>query len=164
MRITITILLTFLFCGINAQNYTRDGGIRFGDYFSIGYRQFLNDENAIEVALCAGKRGAKITVLKQHIRSALGHISENMYLVLGYGGHAGFRYSDRYKVLNRTYELDDYRFMPLLGLDGLVALEYRFPEFPVLISIDAKPYFEYSTIQIFNVYLNSIGFSVKYRF
>ena len=68
------------------------------------------------------------------------------------------------KFLSRTYELEDFRFTPLLGLDGLIGLEYRFPEFPLLISVDAKPYFEYSTIQIFSIYLQSIGFSIKYRF
>jgi len=53
---------------------------------------------------------------------------------------------------------------PLLGIDGLVGVEYRFPEFPALISLDMRPYFEYSTIQIFSIYLQSIGISFKYRF
>ncbi|HEX2394823.1 MAG TPA: hypothetical protein VHI78_05715, partial [Bacteroidales bacterium] len=110
------------------------------------------------------RRGAKITILKEHTMPALGHLSENIFFIYGYGAHAGFRYADRYRVLNRTYGLDEYRFMPLLGLDGLVGLEYRFPEFPVMVGLDFKPYFEYSSIQIFNVYLNSIGISIKYRF
>jgi len=164
MRCTLIIIVTFIALELSAQNYTRDGGIRIGDYFSVGFRHFVDDDRAIEAIFSAGRRGAKITVLKEHTRPALGHISENLYFVYGYGAHAGFRYANRYRVLNRTYDMEEFRFMPLLGLDGLVAIEYRLTGFPVIMSLDIKPYFEYSTIQIFNIYLNSIGFSVKYRF
>ena len=156
--------MAFIVCCLNAQNYTRDAGIRFGDYFSTSYRHFLDDEQALEAMFSVGHRGANMTILKQVSRPALGHISGNLYFTYGYGAHAGFRYADRYRVLTRTYGLDEYRFMPLIGLDGMIALEYRLPRLPVLFILDAKPYFEYSTIQIFNVYLNSIGLSIKYRF
>ena len=164
MRVFLLIILTFLAYELSAQNFTRDAGVRIGDFFSASYRQFIDDEQAVEGILSAGRKGAKITFLKEHSRPVLGHVSENLYFTYGYGGHAGFRYIDRYRVLNRTYGLDDYRFMPLIGVDGLVAIEYRFPELPVIVTMDIKPYFEYSTIEIFNVYLNSIGISIKYRF
>jgi hypothetical protein len=149
---------------LNAQNYTREAGVRFGDYFTATWRIFLHDAQAYEALFSTGQRGAKITVLKQHISPTLGQISDNIYFTYGYGAHAGFRYSDSYNMLDRTYEIDEYRFMPLIGIDGLIAMEYRVPKFPLVLCIDIKPYFEYSTIQIFNIYLNSTGFSIKYRF
>jgi hypothetical protein len=71
---------------------------------------------------------------------------------------------DHYQVLNRTYVLDEKQFTPLLGVDGGVGLEYRFAEFPVVMAVDWRPYFEYSTTQIFSIYLQSVGLSLKYRF
>lgn len=165
MRVLLIYLLTFIVCDICAQNYTRDAGMRFGDYlFSASYRQFMDDENAAEAIVSAGRRGAIMTLLREYSKPTLGHVSENFYFIYGFGAHAGFRYANRYRVINRVYHLDNYKFMPLLGLDGLLALEYRAPNFPGILSIDFKPFFEYSNIQIFSIYLNSIGFSFKYRF
>jgi hypothetical protein len=149
---------------LNAQNYTRDAGIRVGDYLSASYRIYSEDDQAIEGLLFFGRKGITFTIMKEHFQPALGHISEYLYFTYGYGAHLGFRYLDHYKVLSRTVQYDDYRLTPLLGLDGIIGVEYRFPEFPFMVSLDAKPYFEFSTIQIFSIYLQSVGFSIKYRF
>jgi hypothetical protein len=163
-RSTLLAIGLFLVGVINAQNYTRDAGVRVGDYFSATCRQFVEEDQALEGILFIGRHGMTITVLKEFFQPALGHISENLYFQYGYGPHLGFRYTDHYKVLNRSYQLEEYRFTPLLGINGLVGLEYRFSEFPILISIDLRPYFEYSTIEIFSMYLQSVGVSLKYRF
>jgi hypothetical protein len=161
----ILILSGLMFAGsVFAQNYTRDAGIRVGDYFSATYRQYPDDEHATEVMLFIGRGGATLTILKEYFTPALRHISENLYFQHGFGAHLGFRYLNHYKVLNRTYQLEDWRFTPLLGVNGLIGLEYRFPDFPVMVGFDMKPYFEYSSIQIFSIYLKSVGVSIKYRF
>jgi hypothetical protein len=147
-----------------AQNYTRDAGVRLGDHFSGTYRQYIEDDQALEGMLFIGRQGMTLSIMKEYFQPALGHISEYLYFEYGFGAHLGFRYTDHYKMLNRTYQLEEYKFTPLLGIDGIIGLEYRFPEFPILISVDFKPYFEFSTIQIFNLYLNNIGISIKYRF
>ena len=105
-----------------------------------------------------------ITVLKEYFQPLSGRVSDNLFFEYGFGAHAGFRNIKKYKVFHRTYILEERTFTPLLGIDGLVGLEYRFPEFPFVISVDAKPYFEYSVIQIFSIYLHSIGVSLKYKF
>jgi hypothetical protein len=164
MRRILLVFGLFLTGIVNAQNYTREAGVRVGDFFSATYRQYIEEDQAAEGIMFIGRHGMTFTALKEHFQPALGNISENLYFQYGYGAHLGFRYTDHYKVMNRTYQLEDYRFTPLLGIDGLIGLEYRFPEFPFLISVDYRPYFEYSTIQIFSIYLQSIGISIKYRF
>jgi hypothetical protein len=164
MRRILLVFGLFIAGSVYAQNYTRDAGVRLGDSFSATYRQYPDDEQALEGLLFIGRGGMTITILKEFFTPALGHISENFYFQYGFGAHLGFRYIDHYKVLNRTYQLEEWRFTPLLGIDGLAGLEYRFPEFPILISFDIRPYFEYSTTQIFSIYLKSIGISIKYRF
>jgi hypothetical protein len=157
----IAILVSGKVC---AQNYTRDAGFRAGTFFTIAYRQHIEEDQAFEAMVSIGRRGTTVTILKEHFQPALGRISGNLYFQYGYGAHTGFRSINHYKVLYRTYVLDEYRFTPLLGLDGLIGIEYRFPYLPIIAGIDMKPYFEYSTIQIFSLYLNNIGFSIKYRF
>jgi hypothetical protein len=164
MRLSFLILLSFLICELHAQNYTRDCGLRFSDNFSGSYRQFFDEQEALEVMLTAGKRGLSLSVLKEYTQPAFGKFSENIQFVYGFGAHAGFRYDDRYRVLNRTYDLNENRFMPLFGIDGYLAFEYMIRKFPVIIGIDFKPYFEYSNIQIFSVNLSGFGLSMKYRF
>jgi hypothetical protein len=164
MRRILLAIGLFLTGAVNAQNYTRDVGVRVGDYFTASFRQYLEEDQAIEVMWFIGRHGSTVGVMKEFFQPVLGHISGNLFMQYGYGAHVGFRYTDHYQVLNRTYQLDDERFAPLLGIDGLIGIEYRFPEFPFLISVDLKPYFEYSTIQIFSIYLQSAGISIKYRF
>ena len=164
MRRILLIFGFFLVGNVHAQNYTRDAGIRLGDYFSATYRHYQDNDQALEGMLFVGRHGMAMTVLKEYFQPALGNISEYLYFQYGFGAHLGFRYIDRFRVLNRIYQFEEYRFTPLLGVNGLAGLEYRFPEFPFLISVDIKPYFEYSTTQIFSIYLQSIGISFKYRF
>jgi len=164
MRSTFLVFGFFLAGVVSAQNYTRDFGVRLGNHFSATCRQYMEEDQALELMLFIGRQGMTITLLKEYFQPARGQISKNLYFQYGYGAHLGFRHTDHYTVLNRTYRLEDYRTSPLLGINGLIGLEYRFPEFPFLISVDLKPYFEYSTIQIFSLYLQGIGISLKYRF
>lgn len=164
MRNVLMVIGLLLASTLCAQNYTRDAGIRGVDYLSITGRQFSEDNEALEGMLFIGRHGMTFTILKEYFTPAFRRFSENMFFEYGFGAHIGFRYMDSYQVLNRRYILDDQKFTPLLGIDGLIGLEYRFPEFPIILSTDFKPYFEYSTIQIFSIYLKSIGISIKYRF
>lgn len=165
MRRILPIPALLLICMMtNAQNYTRDAGIRVGDFFSASCRQFSAEDEALEGILFIGRQGFTVSILKEHFEPALGNISDNLFIQYGYGAHIGLRRTDHYQVFNRTYRFDDKTINPLLGVDGLIGIEYRFPEFPFLVSLDFKPYFEFSTLQIFSIYLQSFGMSIKYRF
>jgi hypothetical protein len=158
------LLSLFFSTGAVAQNYTRDAGIRLGDYFSATYRQYQGEDQALEGLLFLGRSGMTFTVLKEYFQPAFNQVSPYLFFEYGFGAHIGYRYYDHYVVFNRTYELEKYTFTPLIGIAGLAGLEYRFPEFPFIIGADVKPYFEFSTTQIFSIYLQSIGISLKYKF
>ena len=158
-----TILLSFICIGVKGQNYTRDAGVRFGNGIAITYRQFTKDNVALELFLNYQDRGMRIGGLKQSFIPALENYSENFKLYFGYGVHAGFTYTNKHKVFNRVYRYD-WTFSPLFGMDGIFGLEYYFPEVPVMVSADLKPYFEFSTNRIFIVRPFNMSLSVKYRF
>lgn len=156
--------LLLISSAILAQNYTRDAGVRFGEFFTATYRQYQEDDQALEGMLNLGRRGMTVTVMKEYFQPLSGRVSDNLYFEYGFGAHAGFRSVNRYQVLNRTYVLEENRVTPLIGINGLIGLEYRFAEFPFVLGVDVKPYFEYSIIQIFSLYLHSFGISLKYKF
>ena len=164
MKRLFTIAFLLFACKLYAQNYTQDAGVRFGEYFTATYRHYQDNDQALEGMLNLGKRGMTVGILKEYFQPLSGHVSDNLYFEYGFGAHVGFRSVYKYKILNRTYVLDENRVTPLLGINGLVGLEYRFHEFPFVIGVDVKPYFEYSIIQIFSMYLHSVGISLKYKF
>jgi hypothetical protein len=156
-------LFIFLSVGVSAQNYTRDAGIRFGQGFIGSYRQFYKEDMAIDLYGGFLNRGLIFGGLKENFRPALTRYSDNFRLYFGYGVHAGFNYTNSYKFLNRQYHYD-WTLSPLFGMDGIVGLEYYFPEVPVLVAFDVKPYFEFSLNRIFELSIFDVTFSVKYRF
>jgi hypothetical protein len=163
-KVSVFVCL-LLFTGIlKAQNYTRDAGIRLGYPFSVTFRQFYNDDDAIEYMLSIGRHSVTITALKEIFVPALRNLSENTFFEYGFGAHAGIASLYHYRVLNRTYLLNDKMVTSMVGIDGLIGFEYKLSDLPVLLSTDFKPYFEYSTIQFFNLNLLNFCISVKYRF
>ena len=164
MKLLLPVAFIFMVFESHAQNYTRDTGIRFSEFITITYRQYQDYDQALEGMLHAGRHRLTFTVMKEYFQPFTARVSDNLFFIYGFGGHAGFGIYDHYRIINRVYVLDENHFTPLLGVDGLVGLEYRFREFPFLIGIDIKPNFEYSIIQYFSLYVSNVGFSLKYKF
>jgi hypothetical protein len=164
MKLLYTSILLFLLCiTVSAQNYTRDAGIRFGQGFIGSYRQFYKEDFALELYGGYLNRGLIFGGLRERFTPALTKYSDNFRIYYGYGVHAGFNYTNSYKWLNREYRYD-WIISPLFGMDGIIGLEYNFPEVPVMVSFDVKPYFEFSLNRIFELSVLDVTFSVKYRF
>ncbi len=164
MRI-ITLLWIIILCPyIYSQNYTRDIGLRAGTTLGFTYRQYLDEENAFEANVSFRMRNLRITALKQFLRPAFYEITDNLVFAYGYGAHIGLYYTNRFNILNNTYRLDGWRFSPVFGLDGYLGLEYHFREFPFILGIDIKPFFEFSTSRFFYIFLDDSALALKYRF
>lgn len=156
-------LFVFISIDLAAQNYTRDAGIRFGQGFIGSYRQFYKEDMAIDIYGGYLNRGLILGGLRENFRPALTRYSANFRLYYGYGVHAGFNYTNSYTYLNREYRYD-WTLSPLFGMDGIVGLEYYFPEVPILVAFDVKPYFEFSLNRIFELSIFDVSFCAKYRF
>ena len=158
-----TIVFIIISIETNCQNYTRDAGIRFGNGIVISYRRFTKDDNALELFISYQERGLRIGGMKQFFTPAFTRYSENFRLYYGYGVHSGITYTNKHKVFNRVYSYD-WKVSPLFGMDGIIGLEYYFPEVPVMVSGELKPYFEFSINRIFIARPLNMSLSVKYRF
>ena len=158
-----TIALCFLSIALMGQNYTRDAGIRFGTGLTASYRQFYKEDMAVEAFFGYQDLGIKFGGMREFFKPAFTQYSGNFRLYYGYGVHAGVSYTNSYKMFNREYRYD-WRFSPLFGMDGIVGIEYDFPEVPIIVSTDIKPYYEFSLNRMFYVQVFDVSFSVKYRF
>jgi hypothetical protein len=149
---------------LNAQHYTRDAGGRAGTYPALCYRQYAHEYSYSEVMASLTRNAIRVTYLKEYARPALQGFSPDLVLVYGFGAHSGFNRIDHYRILNRTYFYDRYRYSPVLGIDGYLGLEYRFPGLPFIAGIDAKPFFEFSVNQFFGLHLFDTSLILKIKF
>ncbi len=152
-----------LFAGVHAQYYTRDAGMRGGDGTFFSYRQFFDEENAVEGMVGFSERGMRFIGLKEYLKPLSVKRSENLKFIYGYGIHAGVAYTNHYKAFGREY-YHDWMWTPRFGVDGLAGIDYMASELPLLFSVANQPYFEYSVDRFFRLRVINIVFAVKYRF
>jgi hypothetical protein len=166
MRLSLLLLLLLPLSALTsrAQHYTRDLGFRAGAFFGPTYRQYFNDEEYLEAMAQFNGRSFRVILLKQYSHPSFHKFSENLQFLYGFGLHAGVKSTDEYHVFSRTYYYGDYRTSPVFGLDGYMGMEYRFPDFPFLVGIDFKPFFEYSVNQYFDMNMFDFAFILKYLF
>lgn len=167
MRFPIILIIgmLFVFSSVEAQNYTRAVGFRSGYSSGIVYRNYKQDFLAYETLLSFRQKGMKLTFLVEQYRPAhFEFANEHMWILFGFGGHAGWHVTDQYEIFFTRYKYDDNMIAPLLGLDGVIGMEYHIPDFPLVLGVDYKPFFEFSTRQYFNLNLTDVAFFVKYKF
>lgn len=167
MRLLIIhiIGLLFLVASLNAQNYTRAIGLRGGFSSGLVFRNYKQDFRAHEAVIGIHSNGMKITYLIEEYRPAhFKFADENMWLLLGFGAHAGWHVTDHFDVFFTKYYYENRRMAPLLGVDGIIGLEYHLRELPLVFGFDYKPFFEFSTRQFFNLNISDAAFSIKYKF
>ncbi|MBN2213436.1 MAG: hypothetical protein JW723_04265 [Bacteroidales bacterium] len=164
MKPAITLVCLAITLACTAQNYTRDAGIRIGTLPGISYRQYLSEIKSIEAQTVFGRDAIRLRVLKQFSRPALLELSDNITFTYGYGAHAGISFYSSYKFLTRNYYLNSRRIGPVIGLDAYLSLELNIREYPLIVGINAIPFFEFSTNRIFYVFLDDTAISIKYKF
>lgn len=161
----LTLILLCICLYASPQNSDREAGLRGGITSGITYRQYLRDNFSYEGLLSFRKDGLQFTLLRQIHEQTMMDIADNLYLVYGYGAHAGFFHDSKYKIFfNDQVYYPVRRFAPVAGLDAYGAIEYRLSSFPLTVAIDYKPFFEVSAIQFFRLSLWDLAFAVKYRF
>lgn len=115
-----------------AQDYQTAIGLRGGLSNGITAKKFLGEKSAVEGILSTRWSGFNITALYEiHRDNAFDVDRLNWYY--GVGGHIGF--------WNGTYTTwgDPGTSYTVIGIDGIIGIEYNFEEIPINISLDWKP-------------------------
>jgi len=164
LRIFLTIVLASASLCISAQEYSRSIGLRGGISSGITYRRFLDQEIGIETIMSFRRGGVQVSLLREKYVPAFLEFSDNLILGFGFGGHVGFMYTDHQKFMFEDYYYEEKIFLPLIGVDGYIGIEYIFREFPMAISLDCKPFFELNIKGLVQLNPFDIGFAIKYWF
>ena len=134
MKRLIFILLIALICvfGSKAQDYNTGIGLRGGLASGLTVKHFLGENSAVEGIFDSRWHGISLTGLYEIHNQAFNTARLNWYY--GAGGHIGFwdgKYNTSFNTGTNT----------IIGIDGILGLEYNFREIPINLSVDWKPAF-----------------------
>ncbi|RIH64070.1 hypothetical protein D1164_16010 [Mariniphaga sediminis] len=118
----------------NAQDYNTGIGVRGGLSNGLTVKHFIESDRAIEGLLSSRWRGFNITGLYEIHAQAFDTPRLNWYY--GFGGHIGFW--DGYDDHPWFDDNDNYT---VVGIDGIIGIEYNIEPIPFNISLDWKPGF-----------------------
>ena len=150
------ILSLFMGLGLSAQNYSSAIGVRGGSLNGITFKQFIGSNSAVEVIGASRWRGFHLTGLYEKHATAFNNSQFQWYY--GAGGHVGFY--DAYRG-HPYFDDDDYgRDYIILGIDGILGLEYQIIETPFTVSVDWKPEFNITGYSGF--WFGDGGLSIRY--
>jgi opacity protein-like surface antigen len=130
----LTILLALCILTLaSAQDYNTGIGLRAGFSQGLTIKHFVSEKAAFEGLLSTRWQGFDITGLYEIHNQAFDVSRLNWYY--GFGGHIGFWNGNNtnWGTRNTTYTV--------VGIDGILGMEYNFSEAPINIGLDWKPAF-----------------------
>jgi hypothetical protein len=124
----------------------------------------LEETLSYEAQLSYRDNGGIFTMIRQQHREMGMDQLGNWEFLYGFGAHAGFYYTDSYKVLYRQIYFGTEILTPVLGMDGYLGIDYRLVDLPMSFGVSFQPYMEISLKSVFGINLWDFGFHVRYMF
>jgi hypothetical protein len=135
-KIGLIILLGgFLFSFSYAQDYNTGIGLRGGFANGITIKHFVSSKSAFEGIITSRWRGLALTGLYEIHNRVFD--TERLNLYYGFGAHIGFWNGNN---IGWGEQGESYT---VIGVDGILGLEYSFEEIPFNLSVDWKPAFNF---------------------
>lgn len=160
MKKFIYSLILFAFLAIGnetlAQGYNTGIGLRAGVGNGLTVKHFLNEKAALEGILHTRWRGLLLTGLYEvhnDIREVKG-----LRWFYGGGAHIGTWNANRG---NQPWG-DQSRSYTVIGLDGILGLDYKFQDAPINLSLDYKPAFNLTGYTGF--WGDEVALSIRFTF
>lgn len=161
-RLIFTAVAVVVFSVANAQNKSANSssyrsalGIKVWDGAGISFKHFFNSQNAGELIAYFWSHGMRITGLYEIHGDISGAPGLKWYI--GPGLHIGYYDAGHY---HRNYYYPDSR--TLIGIDGVLGLDYKFKGAPINLSLDWQPAFEFGDNAGF--YGSWGGLGIRYTF
>jgi hypothetical protein len=135
-KIGITFMLAMcLSFFAQAQDYKTGIGVRGGFANGLTIKHFISSNTALEGIVASRWRGLELTGLFEIHKAAFN--TERLKWFYGLGAHVGF-WNGRY-----THWGNPQNEYTVVGIDGILGLEYSFREIPFSLSVDWKPVFNF---------------------
>lgn len=135
-----------------AQDYENAIGVRLGLSNGITLKHFINPNDAVEAILTTRWGGFNLTGLFERHTTAFD--TDGLYFYYGAGAHLG-------SFQNNVWFTDQTSHL-ILGIDGVLGLEYVFKEVPLNASLDWKPGF--NLIGYTGFWADELALSIRYTF
>jgi hypothetical protein len=132
-RFVLTVIFVLTIVNLSsAQNYKTGIGIRGGLYTGLTLKHFVSSNAAFEGLLSTRWRGFDLTGLYEIEAEAFDAKGLSWYY--GGGAHIGFYNGSHtdWGIYGTSYTV--------VGIDGVLGLEYTFPKIPLNIGLDWKPF------------------------
>ncbi len=134
-RIILVVIFAIILIGVSAQDYKSAIGVRGGFVQGGSFKTFVGGNSAFDLIFGAYYSAANFTVLYEiHQHDVFG--VDNLALFYGFGAHVGY-----YNSASWPTQWGVYNSGTLIGIDGVVGVEYTFDEIPINISADIVPSF-----------------------
>ena len=130
----IGVFLLISFTSKAQDEYVNAIGLRGGLFNGVTFKHFVTPSTAIEGMLTSRWSGYQITGLMEHHRDI--RELDGFRWFYGYGAHIGF-YEGHYVTWGNN---NNYM---VVGIDGIIGIEYLIPNIPISLSLDWKPYFNF---------------------
>lgn len=131
-RILLTIILFIsMLPFLQAQEYSTGIGLRSGFANGVTLKHFQSSDVAIEGILTTRWHGFMVTGLLEFHNDL---DPSGLSWFYGFGGHVGF-----FGGYNDHPWFDDDKDYTVIGIDGILGLEYVFEAVPISLSLDWKP-------------------------
>ena len=152
-RLFFILLICLSGSSVYTQDYQTAVGVRGSFISGITVKHFIQEDEALEGILSLGNWGMNITGLYEiHARA---FDVEGLYWYYGGGAHLGST-TDEHPYFDEKGEF------LVMGLDGIVGLEYNIQEIPINFSIDYKPQLNFFGDTGLTVYGGAL--SIRYTF
>jgi hypothetical protein len=150
--LTIVAAAAVTLCA-NGQEYKTGVGLRLGSSSGFTIKHFVNRRAAIEGLLLTKWHGFDLTGLYEVQQKAFD--TDHLDWYYGFGAHIGFYNGDyvEWGAAGRTYNI--------VGIDGILGLEYTFEDAPINIGLDLKPALNFVG---YSGFWTDIAISVRYVF
>jgi hypothetical protein len=147
------------------QNYSTCAGFRGGESWGFTYRFYNDENNATEALLSFRNGGMQLTAMKEEFSPVLLNYSSHFFLYKGYGGHLGYTrwLHDDYNHFTNEFWYHT-KASPVLGIDGLIGLEYCLFKYPFTCGLEFKPFAEVGGRRFFKLNLWDFALTFKYTF
>jgi hypothetical protein len=164
MRNIYIIILLCLSTTAFSQFYAKEVGLRGGYTGGFTFRVNIEENLSYEAQLGYRDQGAVVAMIRQqHLDLGMDKMG-NWKFIYGFGAHAGFYFTNSYRILFREIYFGRDLFTPVVGMDGYVGFEYQLVEAPVSFGVSFQPFMEISLKQLFGLNLWDFGVTARYRF
>jgi len=136
-KIILVLIVIAAATGLFGMDYGTGVGVRGGLSNGLTVKHFIGETIAIEGIFASRWGGFNITGLYE-IHKASAFDVEHLNWYYGLGAHVGFWSG---KDVGWADDEDDYT---VIGIDGIIGIEYNFQELPINIGLDWKPAFNLS--------------------